>query len=307
MIVLWLCTYTVCLCNTLFVLYVWSVNKLKAVFALFLLVFNVFMITAISFFILLLNASTLMSQFFIYLFISFLSLTIPFFILRTMIPEDKSLTFPKYYIGLYVILVAIFCFAFFCGNRTASFWINIFLPFIFTFLAISIKKQKYTQSNEQKRLSKTGISLFIVASLLLVLYGILYKQSCNRELLSQYFFGLFPIAYQIPVFIYNYSSLKRHTEQQKEILEKMQMPIETDQFLNKNFALPNIDLLCKKLKLSKREAETAIKLYEGKTYNQIADELFVSLSAIKKHAYNIYRKLDITNKYQLMQKMNEIL
>jgi DNA-binding NarL/FixJ family response regulator len=143
--------------------------------------------------------------------------------------------------------------------------------------------------------------------LLLVLYGILYKQSCNRELLSQYFFGLFPIVYQIPVFIYNYSSLKRHTEHQKDILEKMQMPIEADQFLNKNFALPGIDLLCKKLKLSKREAETAIKLYEGKTYNQIADELFVSLSAIKKHAYNIYRKLDITNKYQLMQKMNEIL
>jgi hypothetical protein len=133
MIVLWLCTYTVCLCNTLFVLYVWSVNKQKAVFALFLLVFNVFMITAISFFSLLLNASTLMSQFFIYLFISFLSLTIPFFILRTIFPEDKSLIFPKCYIGLYVILIAIFCFAFFCGNRTASFWINILPPFLSVF------------------------------------------------------------------------------------------------------------------------------------------------------------------------------
>ncbi|GAB1432915.1 hypothetical protein MASR2M29_15400 [Spirochaetota bacterium] len=107
--------------------------------------------------------------------------------------------------------------------------------------------------------------------------------------------------------MYNYSSVKRFNQQQKDFLEKMQTPIEADIFVNKNDTLPSIDLLCKKLKLSKREAETAIKLYEGKTYNQIADELFVSLSAIKKHAYNIYRKLDITTKYQLMQKMNEIL
>jgi DNA-binding NarL/FixJ family response regulator len=48
-----------------------------------------------------------------------------------------------------------------------------------------------------------------------------------------------------------------------------------------------------------------LNLYEGLTYEQIAEKLFVSLSAIKKHAYNIYRKTGAKNNRQLMRMMSE--
>ncbi|HAP56188.1 MAG TPA: hypothetical protein DCQ16_10025, partial [Spirochaetaceae bacterium] len=43
----------------------------------------------------------------------------------------------------------------------------------------------------------------------------------------------------------------------------------------------------------------------GLKYEEIAQQLFVSLATIKKHAYNIYRKLDISNARQLINLMRE--
>lgn len=51
--------------------------------------------------------------------------------------------------------------------------------------------------------------------------------------------------------------------------------------------------------LSPREREVAALLVAGKTYREIADSLFVSLSAIKKHATNIYRKTGTRNAREL--------
>jgi len=52
--------------------------------------------------------------------------------------------------------------------------------------------------------------------------------------------------------------------------------------------------------LSKREREIAEKLCAGRTYAEIADELFISLSAVKKHCYSIYKKLGVRNNRELM-------
>lgn len=51
--------------------------------------------------------------------------------------------------------------------------------------------------------------------------------------------------------------------------------------------------------LSPREREVASLLVAGKTYQEIADSLFVSLSAIKKHATTIYRKTGTRNAREL--------
>ncbi len=307
MIVLWLCAYTLSLCNTLFVLYVWTLNKQKAVFALFLVVLNVFITTAIPFLSIMLNAFTSLSEFLLYLFIAFFSLSIPHFIFSSISTEHTVISVPKWYTALCLVLITGFCFLFLSGNTKISFWISVFLPLISILSTIGVKKSCDTQNDDQKQLSKTGISLFIIASSLFILYGILYYASSNREMLSQYFFGFFPIAYQIPVFLYNTVSVQKHLQTQKEFLEKIQQSFDDEISVNQNVKKPSASLLCERLHLSKREAETAVKLFEGKTYNQIADELFVSLSAVKKHAYNIYRKLDITNNRQLMQKINDIL
>ncbi len=52
--------------------------------------------------------------------------------------------------------------------------------------------------------------------------------------------------------------------------------------------------------LTKREREIAEKLCAGRTYAEISNELFISLSAVKKHCYSIYKKLGVRNNRELM-------
>ena len=53
--------------------------------------------------------------------------------------------------------------------------------------------------------------------------------------------------------------------------------------------------------LTKRENEVALAICNGLKYEEIAEKLCVSLSAVKKHSYTIYQKLNINNNRELMQ------
>lgn len=309
MTLLWISAYTLSLCNTLFVLYVWSLQKNRAVFALFLLVLNVFCTTAVPFISLMLGVFTLPSQFLLYIFVSFFSLSVPNFIFSAISLSDEKLGIPRWYLAVCTAFFGLFCFLFLMRYKYSQI-ISFFLPLFSVVSTIGLKKTG-TQSDEQIILSKTGKSLFIIASSLFALYAVLLLFT-PREMLSVYFFGVFPIAYQIPVFMYNFTTVKRHLRMQSDFLDRIMRSDSANSaaditLLPEQGGVASVQLLREKLLLSKREAETAIKLYEGKTYNQVADELFVSLSAVKKHAYNIYRKLDITNNRHLMQKINDIL
>ena len=60
-------------------------------------------------------------------------------------------------------------------------------------------------------------------------------------------------------------------------------------------------------RLTAREFEVLELLSKGKTYKQIADQLFVSDKTIKKHVENIYNKLHVNSKMEavfLAQKYN---
>jgi len=52
--------------------------------------------------------------------------------------------------------------------------------------------------------------------------------------------------------------------------------------------------------LSKREKQIAEKILEGLPNKVIANELFISERTVKFHCHNIYRKLDVRNRYSLM-------
>lgn len=54
--------------------------------------------------------------------------------------------------------------------------------------------------------------------------------------------------------------------------------------------------------LSARELEILDKVAEGQAYQQIANELFVSPKTVRKHIENIYRKLQVHNKVEAVQK-----
>ncbi len=55
--------------------------------------------------------------------------------------------------------------------------------------------------------------------------------------------------------------------------------------------------------LTKREKEVLELLATGKQYKEIADLLFVALDTIKKHCYNIYDKLHVSNRTEAVIKI----
>ena len=52
--------------------------------------------------------------------------------------------------------------------------------------------------------------------------------------------------------------------------------------------------------LTNREKEVAKCLAEGYSYKDVSDELFISISTVRNHVTNIYRKLNINNQRQLI-------
>lgn len=61
-----------------------------------------------------------------------------------------------------------------------------------------------------------------------------------------------------------------------------------------------LDALSSRYRISRREREVVELLLQGKTYKEIQDVLFISLSTVKNHAYNIYQKLGVGSRGQLV-------
>ena len=56
------------------------------------------------------------------------------------------------------------------------------------------------------------------------------------------------------------------------------------------------------VQLSKRETEILTQLSKGLNYNQIAENLFISPSTVRKHIENIYKKLQVHSKIEAVLK-----
>lgn len=58
--------------------------------------------------------------------------------------------------------------------------------------------------------------------------------------------------------------------------------------------------------LSERESEILLLISQGKTNQEIADHLFLSISTIKSHISNIFEKLDVKNRTQALDKARKL-
>lgn len=62
-----------------------------------------------------------------------------------------------------------------------------------------------------------------------------------------------------------------------------------------------VKLLVEKFQITKREQEVVLLICSGKTNQQIADDLFISLQTVKDHTHRIYTKIGIRSRMQLVQ------
>ncbi|MFA9466587.1 MAG: LuxR C-terminal-related transcriptional regulator [Velocimicrobium sp.] len=61
------------------------------------------------------------------------------------------------------------------------------------------------------------------------------------------------------------------------------------------------DLFIEKYHLTKREKEILVLTLDGVSNNAISDKLSISPHTLKKHMQNLYRKLNVTTKWELLQ------
>jgi two-component system, NarL family, response regulator LiaR len=81
--------------------------------------------------------------------------------------------------------------------------------------------------------------------------------------------------------------------------------VEKEVYVNRNdFVLD--ESVVAKLELSKRELEILGLLAQGHSNQEIAAELFVSLSTVKTHIQNIYEKLDVKRRTQAVEKARRL-
>lgn len=71
-------------------------------------------------------------------------------------------------------------------------------------------------------------------------------------------------------------------------------------------ALPDLQFnrLAKHYELHERERQVAKGLITGRSYQEIADDLNIALDTVRHYVKSLYKKLDINNKVQLIQKVN---
>lgn len=68
----------------------------------------------------------------------------------------------------------------------------------------------------------------------------------------------------------------------------------------------SLEDLYQKYGISKRERQIITEICRGKTNQEIADDLFISLQTVKDHTYNIFRKVNVRNRVQLTQVFSQL-
>ena len=64
------------------------------------------------------------------------------------------------------------------------------------------------------------------------------------------------------------------------------------------------DLICKEYQITDREKELIKQCLEGKSNLEISTKLFISESTVKQHLQNIFDKMNINNRFELIQQFS---
>jgi len=165
--------------------------------------------------------------------------------------------------------------------------------------------------------SITGINFFIKIALLI---GFCFfwdeKKTKENQKLSRYFSLLFIIAFGVSAILVSISQLYNEPISYKSVIFTS-LRYSTFLFVIyiwiKYLFLPyalslsklvlqdtNLNYIYKKYNISEREKEIIELIIDGKSNNDIKESLFISYHTVKNHLSNIYKKLNVNNRHELV-------
>ena len=231
------------------------------------------------------------------------------------------------YLGLPLLITAWFllitCVANLVSKKLSSFiTIAYFILFTLGFLIYGILLNRLTsaESNDYSNINSSIRFTFYISELLVVsvatIFAIIHLPSIKKKhhilfilrfigiliiwvvlkslglhfiethyLIKLYYFLLFFVG-TLPLILLSKSFLLRH-----------------EPAVNGKTSKPQ--LLFSEYNITPREQEIIQEICKGKTNKQIADDLFITLQTVKDHCHNIFKKVEVKNRVQLVQMFSE--
>jgi len=186
----------------------------------------------------------------------------------------------KYYknIPILVIIEAIIENILIAHNIIGVIYILKIVFFVLLIIPIFITKKEYEKNSMEWSMQKATKIIMIIFIPFTILVIPLSPLILKVSYVSSLFWAVSTLFFQIPGLVYSRQYL-----------------------LNRYIEVTKMGLSS----LTKRENEVALEICNGLKYEEVAEKLFVTLSAVKKHAYSIYRKLGIKNNRELLHMFME--
>lgn len=99
------------------------------------------------------------------------------------------------------------------------------------------------------------------------------------------------------------SILETVTKQKKALLSSAFNAMGNNEISSSNNSSHKFEQNCQLYKLTSREKDIAKLICEGQKYKTIGETLFISDRTVTKHVQNIFEKVEVSNKIELMNKL----
>ena len=136
---------------------------------------------------------------------------------------------------------------------------------------------------------RRGITIFALLELLILAGGYLALRLIASDQAVRVADPLVTFLSNVPPAIYLWSYLHRYYSEHPLLL------VSEDRWA----------AMLAQYRVSDREAEVVRLLVNGKSYREIEAELFISLRTVQSHVYNVYRKLGVKSRWQLLNKLQK--
>ncbi|MFH1195005.1 MAG: LuxR C-terminal-related transcriptional regulator [bacterium] len=187
------------------------------------------------------------------------------------------------FLGLFYLSSAFNIFPIVHGLVSIIFGYSIFTISLGYSIYLYRKSAAAPANNKYKALKVFGLLFIVYSAISLLAYVNAYPLRMTPRIVTQ--FGL-----NFLDFLFNAITLFWVINYYKH-LENGKPAVEANKFSE--------DELAVKYQISKRELEVIHLVCSGKSNQEIADELFISLGTVKDHLYKIYKKIGIKNRTQL--------
>jgi DNA-binding CsgD family transcriptional regulator len=162
--------------------------------------------------------------------------------------------------------------------QTTYLILSLFMVFGYGYALLGLVAGRNTNLNDSQRRSARRFGWFLIGGFLLVMASLALPEWFNQVALT---LGLLWVSYAPMLWLRRYSK----PYQQAVIPEGVP---------------PAVAVLARRHGITRREQEVMALLVEGKSNKEIEDLLCISFSTVKNHVYNLYRKLKVNSRAQLV-------